>query len=283
MAYAPRFPRPGETVTGATLQRFPGGKGANQAVAASRLGAQVAFCGCVGTDPASSELEGALQGIDTSLLCKSPEAASGIALITIDPSGQNQIVVAPGANLKLTVADVRRGADWNADVVVTQLEIPLDCVEAALSMPTGLKILNPAPFCEVPPSLLAKADLITPNETEAEMLTGIAPSDMDSCRRSAEALMKMGVGGVVITLGERGAFLMTEHLPPAMVPAFPVSAVDTVGAGDTFNGALAAMLASGLNLTAAAVKANVAAAISVTVPGAQGGMPTLAQLEAATA
>lgn len=280
VAYAPRFPRPGETVTGATLRRFPGGKGANQAVAAHRLGAEVSFCGCVGSDGAAEELRRALEGMDLLHLHASDATPSGVALITIDPSAQNQIVVAPGANLDLKVADVKSAAEVEADVVVTQLEIPLDCVEAALSIDGGLKVLNPAPYCEIPSSLLAMADIVTPNETEAEMLTGIAPTDASSCAAAAEALMAKGVGSVVITLGERGAFVAGPD-GSRFVPSFVVEAVDTVGAGDTFNGALAAMLACGLSLEESSRRANVAAALSVTVPGAQGGMPSLAELEAA--
>lgn len=283
---ADRFPKPGESVVGSEFATFPGGKGANQAVAAGKLGADVRFVGKVGSDSFGEVLAESLRsaGVDVSALARDPEVPGGVATITIDATGQNEIVVVPGANARVTVDEVRNGLAELADgdVVLVQLETNVPAVEAALeSGPSGVvRILNPAPpqLESLPESIFANLDFITPNETETQVLTGILPVDEESRFVAASALLRKGVRNVVLTLGADGCYWQTGPDGPceagAHLPAERVKAVDTVAAGDAFNGALAAFLSEGKPVVEALHWAMKVATISVTRHGAQPSMPT---------
>jgi ribokinase len=282
----PRIPRPGETVLGGAFSTAAGGKGANQAVAAARAGGRAAFVARIGDDQFGREsLEGlGRDGIDTRFVLTTPGAPSGIALITVDERGENSISVASGANALLSAADVERAAEAfaAADIVLLQLESPLETVEAAAreAKRRGVPvILNPAPARELGDALLAGVSVLTPNEHEAELLTGIPVRDERSAREAARRLRERGPGTVIVTLGERGVLALAAGFE-ASLPAFKVEPVDTTAAGDVFNGALAVALAEKLPLPDAVRFAQAAAAISVTRPGAQPSAPTRAEIEA---
>jgi ribokinase len=284
----PRIPAPGETVLGGQFVTVPGGKGANQAVAAARLGAKVTFVARLGRDAfAEASLANfAEAGIDPSFIVRDEEAASGVALIFVDPGGENAIAVAPGANARLAPADVDRAeaAIARADLVLLQLESPLETVAHAITVAKrhGKRVLlNPAPAQAVPPELLAQVDILTPNETEAEMLLGDAAAGLAGITPTAEALLERGVATVIVTLGKEGAFVV-ERGGTYHVPGRRVQAVDTTAAGDTFSGALATALAEGRELRPAIEWANAAAALSVTRRGAQSSIPTRAEVDAIT-
>ncbi|WP_210516014.1 ribokinase [Hymenobacter terricola] len=273
------FPRPGETVLGEQFLINPGGKGANQAVAAARLGGQVTFITKFGTDLFGDQGRAQLlhEGIATDYILSDPDHPSGVALITVDEHGENSIVVAPGANGTLSAADLAGASQPFAEceLVLMQLEIPLPTVLAAARTAAGLGkriILNPAPAQALPDELLRQLYLITPNESEAEILTSIAITDADSLEAAAQALLAKGVQNVVITLGGEGAFLRTPA-EAQQLPTARTQPVDTTAAGDVFNGALAVALAEGEALPAAVAFANQAAAISVTRLGAQASAP----------
>jgi ribokinase len=280
-----RLPRPGETVSGGTLLRNLGGKGANQAVAARRLGAEVRFLGCVGADPYGAELRAGLmaQGIGVDGLTTAEGAATGAALICVDSKGRNQIAVAPGANHALDVSALAPHAaaiGW-AQVVVCQLELPLLVVHWALAEArrTGaLTILNPAPARDLDATLLELVDYLTPNEGEAGALTGMAVTDIASTRAAAERLRAQGAGTVIVTLGGEGALVVSAE-GAVHYPAFPVTVVDTTAAGDAFNGALAAGLAAGGTLEQALPLANAAGALACTKRGAQDSLPARGDVE----
>ena len=281
----PRIPRPGETVLGGTFSTAAGGKGANQAVAAARAGGRVTFVARIGDDLFGREALAGFgrDGIDARSVLTTPGAASGIALITVDERGENSISVASGANASLSVADIEAAGEAfaSADVVLLQLESPLETVAAAVRKAGErgiLVILNPAPARPLDDALLAGVSVLTPNEHEAELLTGIAVRDDRSVREAARRLRARGPGAVVITLGERGVFASAEGFEAA-VPAFEVRPVDTTGAGDVFNGALAVALAEKLAWPEALRFAQAAAAISVTRLGAQPSAPTRAEIE----
>jgi len=282
---APRIPRPGETLIGSQFVMVAGGKGANQAVAAARLGAQVTFVARLGNDLfGDHNLEGyQREGIDCRFIVRDEEAPSGVALIAVDASGQNAIVVAPGANMRLTPQDVEcaEEAISRADVVLAQLEVPLPTVlrTAEMAHQHGVPmILNPAPAPSqpLPDELLRYVDVLTPNETEARSLCN-APAHA-SPAALAQALRELGVPVVIITLGGEGVFLQDDS-GGRHIPAYPVQAVDTTAAGDAFAGALAVALAEGKNIEAAVQFAQRAAAISVTQLGAQPSLPYRAEVE----
>ena len=281
---APRLPGAGETVSGGTLLVNHGGKGANQAVAARRLGAEVRFIACVGDDGSGREIRAALatEGIDVDGLDVSGEAATGTALIVVDGQGRNQIVVAPGANWRLSLEHVRSRADdfaW-AQVVVCQLETPLETVAWALQEARRrgiVTVLNPAPIRDGLPDVWGLVDYLTPNEGEAERLTGVTVSDLRSAAAAGHALRQRGVRTVIVTLGAHGALACTAQGEVA-APAHPVSAVDTTAAGDAFNGALGVALSEGSTLEGALRFANAAAALACTRRGAQPSLPTRAEV-----
>lgn len=269
----PRFAEPGETLLGATFAMHPGGKGANQAVAAGRLGANVGFVGCFGSDPFGDFLAENLRiaGVDGRHILRHPRAATGAATITVDQSGQNAIIVASGANMELPAAHVETALDEFSGIVLTQLESPIEAIEACVGK--RMLILNPAPAREVPDSLLAGVGVITPNETETRMLTGIEPNTDENRQRAADWLHRKGVPVVIITLGASGCFVSANGETRTHA-GHAVRAVDTTAAGDALNGALAVFLAEGMALDDAVEAANRYAALSVTRPGAQASMAT---------
>ena len=283
---AERLPTPGETVTGGTLLINHGGKGANQAVAARRLGADVRFIGCVGDDTFGPQLRQgmAAEGIGVDGLATVAGINSGTALIVVDAAGRNQIAVASGANMRLTVDWVARFAEaiaW-AHIVVCQLEVPLDTVLWTLHTARqhgAVTILNPAPAQPLPPEIWPLVDYVTPNEVEAAHVSGLALCGPSDATHVARALLARGPRVVILTLGEYGAFIGTPDRM-AHVPAFPVTAVDTTAAGDAFNGALAVALSEGRPLDLAVRFANAAAGLACTQRGAQNSLPVRAQVDA---
>ena len=281
----PRLPRAGETVSGGTLLVNRGGKGANQAVAARRLGAEVRMVGAVGSDPSGSEVREGLGGlgIEVDGLITVPDSATGTALILVDAEGRNLIGVAPGANHRLTLEMVRPHGDliaW-ADVLLCQLETPLPVVEWALQTARRhgvTTVLNPAPVKNLSDEMLALADYLTPNEIEAAALAGVEARDLDSTREAAGRLLARGTRRVLVTLGADGV-LACEGGDALHFPAFPVTAVDTTAAGDAFNGALAVGLAAGGSLEQAIPLASATAALACTRRGAQDSLPDRADVE----
>jgi ribokinase len=280
----PRLPGPGETVTGDDLFRNPGGKGANQAVAAARLGRRVAMVGCVGDDDAGRELLGSLEAgaVDTSRVRVVAGVPSGTALITVGEDGENQIVVSPGANARLAPDDVAAAgaALGGAAVTLLQLEVPLEAVTAAARAAGGKVVLNPAPVRSLPDGLLERVDVLVdvlvPNRVElAQLAAGPVPETVEEAARLAG---RLPVGAVVVTLGADGA-LVVEGGEARHVPAVPVRAVDTTAAGDAFCGGLADALAAGAALGDAARRAVRVAAAACLRPGAQASLPTPAELE----
>lgn len=274
---APRFPRPGETLLGQNFVTIPGGKGANQAVAAARLGAQVALVGALGADAFGDQLHRGLldEGVDLRHVRRLDDAGSGTASITV-AGGENQIVVVPGANARVTPAQVEAARDTlaRADAVLVQMEIPLDAVEATLRLGRRLQVpvlLNPAPAQALPTDWLALPRYLTPNQHELAVLLG------EEGETNFRALMRRAPAPVVLTRGGEGAWYR-EQGEPVHQPAFPVEVVDSTGAGDTFNAALAVFLHEGL--PTAVRKACAAAALAVTRLGAQPGMPHVRELEA---
>jgi ribokinase len=281
---APRLPTPGETVTDGTLLVNHGGKGANQAVAARRLGADVRLSACVGRDASGAAIRAALagEGIGVDGVAETETAATGTALIVVDPAGRNQITVAPGANRALTVDDVRRRvADFTwAEVVVCQLEIPLACVAAALTLARehgATTVLNPAPVPSTRVDVLPLVDYLTPNAGEAERLSGIVVRAPGDAARAGQVLRDAGVRTVIVTLGEEGAW--AQGAETQQVPAFAVQAVDTTAAGDAFNAGLAVALAEGRMLREALTFASATAALTCTRRGAQASLPVRAEVE----
>jgi ribokinase len=275
-----RIPRPGETVLGDEFSTAAGGKGANQAVAAARAGGEVTFIARVGCDSMGEQaIAGFVRdGINVDYIVRDKTKPSGVALIFVAQDGENSIAVASGANERLSPTDVKRAAKviHGARVLVLQLETPLNTVRMAaeLAAKAGVKVLlNPAPARKLPDKLLKYVDVLTPNEGEAEMLTGIKVRDPNASARAATALLARGVENVMITMGPRGAFVAGRDVR-LMIPAYKVKAVDTTAGGDVFNGALAVALAEGRSLLEAARFATAAAAISVTRLGAQTSAPT---------
>jgi ribokinase len=270
-----RLPQVGETVTDGTLLVNRGGKGANQAVAARRLGAEVRLIGCVGDDASGRDVRAALvaEGVGTAAVMTSALAATGTALIVVDRDGRNQIAVAPGANRELTVEHVRERVDdfaW-ADIVVASCEVPLATVRCALEIARGRglpTILNPAPVPDDGLEFLDLVEYLTPNAGEAARLSGVAGAEA-----AAAALRARGARSVLVTLGEGGVLAYGDG-PPQHVPAFRVAAIDTTAAGDAFNGALAVGLTEGRELLTAVRFANAAAAVACTRRGAQASLPT---------
>ena len=281
-----RIPRPGETILGGEFTTAAGGKGANQAVAAARAGGDVTFVARVGQDMFGDKaIAGFVEdGIHIEYIARDLEAPSGVALIFVAKDGENSIAVAGGANGRLSPDAVQKArlAIAGASSLVVQLETPLETVQAAaeIAILEGLQvILNPAPARALPDELLRLVTILTPNESEAELLTGIAVHDEESAERAAGALLARGVKTVVMTLGARGA-LVASSSSRQLVPGFSVTPVDTTAAGDVFNGALAVALGESRELLDAVRFANAAAAISVTRLGAQPSAPKREQIDA---
>ena len=285
VARAPRIPEPGETIIGTGFRTAPGGKGANQAVAAARLGAQVSMVGRVGVDAFAGQLLDniAAAGVDHTFVVQDSEAATGVALIVVDDAGQNSIVVASGANMCLVPADVdaAEAVISSADVLLLQLESPLETVTRAaeLAHAHGVRvILNPAPARSLPAALLSIVDVLVPNEGETALLTGLPVGSDAEAEAAAAALRDIGVGTVILTLGQRGAILASEK-GTQLLPAFDVSPVDTTAAGDAFVGGFAVALAEGRTLAEAVRWGNAAGALATTKLGAQPSLPTRRALE----
>jgi ribokinase len=273
------FPAPGETILGGTFLMNPGGKGANQAVAAVRLGGIVTFVGKIGNDIFGKQALKHLkdEGINVDFVAVDPENPSGVAMITVDRNGENSIVVAPGSNGTLSPADFGKAmAELDeSEFVLMQLEIPIPTVEyiAQKAARLGKKVvLNPAPAAKLSDDLLRNLYLITPNETEAELLTGIRVTDEQSALKAATILHEKGVEIVIITMGAAGAFVLADG-KSELIKAPKVDAVDTTAAGDTFNGSLLVALSEGKTIQDSIAFANKAASISVTRIGAQSSVP----------
>jgi ribokinase len=280
-----RIPAVGETILGGDFIMVPGGKGANQAVAAAKLGAEVYFVAKLGDDIFGKQSLSNFkkEGVNTKYVNQTREAPSGVALIMVDEAGNNVIVVAPGANQKLSAEDVKKAQSCIASsgALVLQLEVPLTTVEfaAQLAYSCGVPvILDPAPAQKLRPELLKIVDVLKPNETEAQILTGIKVTDENSARKAAGNLLQCGVKAVVLTMGAKG-FLLATGESMESVPGIKVNAVDATAAGDAFTGSLAVKMAEGKTLREAALFANCVAAISVTKMGAQPSMPTLQEVE----
>lgn len=277
----PRLPGPGETLLAEGHLENLGGKGANQAVSAARLGQRVAMVGRVGADNAGQSFIDLLEreGIDSTHVRVDPEHPTGLALIAVEPSGENRIMVSPGANHRVTPADVARAGEVLARAAVTllQLEVPLATVTAAASAARGIVVLNPAPAQDLPDELLASVGVLVPNLGELAALAGLEPSDdLDDLRRMAARFERQNA--IVVTLGARGALLFEKGRPARHYPAPRVDVVDTTAAGDGFCGALADALARNQSPGAAVEWAVRVAALVVTKPGAIAALPTAAEV-----
>ncbi|GIL26383.1 ribokinase [Actinocatenispora comari] len=278
VATTARLPGRGETIAGEQFRQVPGGKGANQAIAAARAGGTVRFAGAVGDDDLGRRILAALAaaGVDTTAVVRT-DVPTGTAHITVAAGGDNTIVVVPGANGTLTeLLPAHAAAIDAADTLLLQLELPLPVVRAAAhhAHARGVRtVLTPAPARPLPDDLLAAVDLLVPNEHEAALIAGV-----DDPYQAAQVLAKRC--DVLLTLGERGALYATADTEPVAVPAFPVTAVDTTAAGDTFVGVLAAALAAGAAMPEAMRRASAAAALSVQQPGASDSAPTAARIDA---
>lgn len=276
----------GETILTNMLTLIPGGKGANQAYAAGRLGADVTMLGAVGKDSYADMLLKSLEsaGVETSAILRKEEVATGIAMIAVNSDGDNSIIVVSGANAVLTPKDIEDKLELlkNSDIVILQLEIPLDTVFYTAKMAKSFGktvILDPAPVPkEFPEELLQYVDIIKPNETELSMLTGLTSSGKD-IEKGARELKKRGVKDVMVTLGDKGVYIDSEKCGTCQIPGHKVEAVDTTAAGDTFTAALAIMLAQGKDVREAAEFANDVSSIVVTRKGAQSSIPTLEEVQ----
>ncbi len=290
--YIERFPKPGETVTGGIFDQFLGGKGANQAVASIRSGADTNFLGRVGMDAFGDQMIQRLtkEDINTSRMIKDPREKSGVAFILIDSQGENMISVAPGANKNLSVEDVEKNRDLiqNAGAIVVQMEIPLETIEVIFeiaSQKSAIKILNPAPLKPFPARLLENIDIIIPNEGELMRLHSIfrlgdLPTDNKAAIvQASHQISELGVDTIITTLGARGCLVHDKETGLHSIKAFQVTAVDTVGAGDCFNGVLASKLCQGKDLITAVKYATAAASIAVTRKGAQDSIPYFDEIE----
>ena len=293
VCHATKRPDKGETLIGDAFDIFTGGKGFNQATAAARLGAEVTLIGSVGADSFGEMLLTATENehIDSRFVRKRTDIGTGVATIVVEPDGDNSIIVVPRANMALTTTDIDAAADCisDADVLLLQLETPIAVSEHAAAIAKGRAksggttvILNPAPAQPLPDSLLAFVDILTPNQSETELLSGMQVGNDEEARNAAEVLrarmVDSATSAVVLTLGEQGALILTSRTSER-IPALSVDAVDTTGAGDAFCGALATALASGETLGEAIAFANAAGAVAVTVIGATPSMPTRAKVD----
>lgn len=283
----PYFPKAGETLSGYGYQIAYGGKGANQAVAAARLGACVTFIGTIGDDVIGQTMKTAFEqdGIDTQAIQAISNQSTGLAMIQVSDEGENSIVISAGANADLTEVKVEadRRLIEQADMLLMQLESPLQAVELAAKIAKSAGttvVLNPAPARKLSDELLACVDMITPNETEAEILTGVKVVDEATAAQAAAVFHQKGIATVLITLGAKGVYVSEQGKQGEIIAGFRVQAVDTTAAGDTFNGGLVTALLEGKPMREAIRFAHAAAAISVTRLGAQTAIPTRAETEA---
>ena len=291
--YSQRFPKPGETVTGGVFKQFLGGKGANQAVASVRSGSKTIFIGKVGIDAFGNDMISQLEneGVNIEHVIRDPHESSGVAFILIDETGENMISVAPGANFKLTPEEVQANSEVvkNAKCLIVQMEIPIETIEEIFKIAKQgevIKILNPAPLKPISLSILSNIDIIIPNEGELLQLHSLLKlkeligNSKDKIIQASKDISKFGIKTIITTLGNKGSILydaaddkITE------VPAFKVQAIDTVGAGDCFNGVVASKLCQGENILTSVKYATAAASIAITRQGAQASMPYLNEIE----
>jgi len=281
---AERRPKTGETLVGESFGMFIGGKGNNQAIAAARFGCQVHMVGKLGQDSFADQFldNHKLEGINSDFIIQDPNVGTGVANPFIDTNADNSIIIIPRANMTLTpnAVSLAEKPIAEADVLLLQLEIPINASKRAAEIAQAngtIVILNPAPAQEIPDDFIQLADILTPNEVETEMLTGISVTDEKSVEKAAQSLIEKGVKIVILTLGGRGAFVAAEG-KSQMIPAFNVSPVDTTAAGDSFCGVLAASLAEGLDLSTAVKYANAAGGLAVTKMGAEPSLPSLKEV-----
>lgn len=281
VAHTPQLPKPGETLIGHSFSTVPGGKGANQAVACARLGVKTRMVGKVGGDVFGIAFREnlAVTGVDTTFVATDAAVASGIALIAVDDDAENNIIVVPGANGTIGEADLLRleQALDKANLLLLQLEIPLEMVVAAAKIAQQKKvtvILDPAPACQLPDELYPLIDILTPNESEAAMLVGFPVNNRESAEKAARVLSEKGVSRLIIKMSAKGVFALDSQRSQSY-PAIPVTAIDTVAAGDAFNGALGAGLSDGKSFDEAIRWGLAGGALAVTKAGAQAAMPTL--------
>ena len=283
-----QMPRPGQTVLGRDFKQSGGGKGANQALAAAKLGSHVAMVGRLGADSLGETLRQRLSegGVDMAFVPATPGISTGVAVITVDDSAENTIVVAPGANTRLTPQDVDAAEQGlpAPSVVCAQLEVPIRCVRRTMELGRrngALTVLNPAPAPAgwLEGGFMRMVDLLTPNEHELSALTGLPVDTIEQAETAARALLEQGVGAVIATLGSKGA-LYVDGGRTVLQPCYPVEAVDTTGAGDSFTGALCVGLDRGWGMEDCLRLAALTAALAVSRPGAQEAMPTAAEVRA---
>ncbi|MBY9012851.1 MAG: ribokinase [Candidatus Lokiarchaeota archaeon] len=291
--YSQRFPKPGETVTGGVFKQFLGGKGANQAVASVRSGSKTIFIGKVGMDAFGNDMLSQLgnEGVNIEHIIRDPHESSGVAFILIDESGENMISVAPGANFKLTPDEVQVYSDVikDAKCLIVQMEIPIETIEEIFKIASQgevIKILNPAPLKPIRSSILSKIDIIIPNEGELSQLHSLLKlnelvgNNKDKIIQASKNISKFGIKTIITTLGKNGCILYeAEEDRITEIPAIKVQAIDTVGAGDCFNGVVASKLCQGENILTSIKYATTAASIAITRKGAQASMPYANEIE----
>ena len=291
--YLQRFPKPGETVTGGVYKQFLGGKGANQAVASVRSGSKTNFIGKVGIDAFGNDMISQLEneGVNIEHFIRDPHESSGVAFILIDETGENMISVAPGANFKLTPEEVQANSEFikNAKCLIVQMEIPIETIEEIFKIAKQgevIKILNPAPLKPISLSILNNIDIIIPNEGELLQLHSLLKlkelvgNSKDRIIQASKDISRFGIKTIITTLGNKGCILYDAAEDKITeVPAFKVQAIDTVGAGDCFNGVVASKLCQGENILTSVKYATVAASIAITRQGAQASMPYLNEIE----
>ena len=291
--YSQRFPKPGETVTGGVFKQFLGGKGANQTVASVRSGSETIFIGKVGVDAFGKEMISQLskEGVNIRHIIRDPHESSGVAFILIDETGENMISVAPGANFKLNPEEVQANSDIikNARCLVVQMEIPIETIELIFRIASQgevIKILNPAPLKPIGSSILSNIDIIIPNEGELLQLHSLLKleelngNNKEQIIQASKDISRLGIKIIITTLGKKGCIIYdAEEDIVTEVPAFEVEAIDTVGAGDCFNGVVASKLCQGENILTSVKYATVAASIAITRQGAQASMPYLSEIE----
>jgi ribokinase len=291
--YSQRFPKPGETVTGGVFKQFLGGKGANQAVASVRAGSKTIFVGKIGTDAFGSDMISQLsnEGVNIEHIIRDPYESSGVAFILISETGENMISVAPGANFKLTPEEVKASSDVikNAKCLLVQMEIPTETIEEIFKIAVQgevVKILNPAPLRSIGLSILSKIDIIIPNEGELLQLHSLLKleelkgNNKEKIIQASKNISSLGIKTIITTLGKNGSIIYdAEEDKITEVPAFKVQAIDTVGAGDCFNGVVASKLCQGENIFTSVKYATAAASIAITRQGAQASMPYLDEIE----
>jgi ribokinase len=286
VTYTGRMPVTGETIMGKSFRQIPGGKGANQADAIAKLGAKVKMIGCVGCDDMGNTLLEALQndGVDVAMVKRVEGISTGIASITVDASGNNCIIVVPGANYKLSIGDLEASYEviQNSEVVVAQLEVPIEAVKFAIKTAKQmgkLTILNPAPAIELEDEFLSNVDILVPNDTELELLSGIQVNKVGDLESAAQVLINKGVRELIVTLGSKGCIHINKSGSKAY-PAYKVSAIDTTAAGDSFIGAVAVAISEGKSLEEAISFATAVGALTVTKEGAESSLPLREEVEA---